>query len=113
MSNAEEHDNKIVIRVGNPEKIPGNPESYRKMANEFEGAGCALDALGELIKNVDFDRMEESTPEGIGILLKILGNQLMQNCFDALDMCSEADKQQELNQSPDLSKSVEANRSRV
>ena len=60
MSNAEEHDNEIVIRIGNPER-------YRKMANEFEDAGCALDALGELIKNVNFDQMEESTPEGIGI----------------------------------------------
>ena len=113
MSNAEEHDYEIVIRVGNPERTPGNPGSYRKMANEFEDAGCALDALGELIKNVNFDQMEESTPEGIGILLKILGNQLMQNCFDALDMYSEADKQQKLNQSPDLPKSVEANQSRV
>ena len=46
MSNAEEHDNEIVIRVGNPERTPGNPESYRKMANEFEDAGCALDSLG-------------------------------------------------------------------
>lgn len=113
MSNAEEHDNEIIIRVGNPERTPGNPESYRKMANEFEDASCALDSLGELIKNVNFDRLEEFTTEGIGILLKILGNQLMQNCFDALDMCSEADKQQELNQSPDLSKGVEANQSRV
>ena len=32
MSNAEEHDNEIVIRIGNPEITPGNPESYRKMA---------------------------------------------------------------------------------
>ncbi len=66
MSNAEEHDNEIVISVGNPEKIPGNPESYRKMANEFEDASCAIDSLGELIKNVNFDRMEGSLPEGIG-----------------------------------------------
>ena len=62
---------------------------------------------------MNFDRMEEFTTEGIGILLKMLGNQLMQNCFDALDMCSEADKQQKLNQSPDLPKSMEANQSRV
>lgn len=113
MSNAEEHDNEIVIRTGNRERIPGNPESYRKMANEFEDAGCALDALGELIKNVNFDRLEEFTPQGIGILLKILGDQLTQNCFDALDMVGEAEKQQELNQSTDLSKGVEVNQSRV
>lgn len=112
MSNQEIDNDEIVI-VGHPEKIPGNPESYRKIAHEFEEASCALDSLGELIKNVNFDRMEEFTPEGIGYLLKIIGNQLMQNCFDALDMCTAADKQQELNQSPDLSKGVEANRSRV
>lgn len=45
MSNAEEHDNEIVIRIGDPEITSGNPESYRKMANEFEDAGCALGKL--------------------------------------------------------------------
>ena len=110
MSNVEGQDNEIVISVGNPERIPGNPESYRKMANEFEDASCALDSLGELIKNVNFDRLEECTPEGIGILLKMLGNQLMHNCFDALDMIGEAQKQHELNQSP---KNVETSQSRV
>jgi len=37
----------------------------------------------------------------------------MNNCFEALDMASEARKQQELNQSTGLSKVVEANQSRV
>ena len=36
MSIVENQDNEIVISAGYPEKIPGNPESYRKMANEFE-----------------------------------------------------------------------------
>lgn len=112
MSNQESNNNEVII-VGRPENIPGNPESYRKMANEFEDASCALDSLGELIKNVNFDRLEEFTPEGIGILLKMLGNQLMRNCFEALDMVTEAKKQHEPNQSPDLSKSVEENQSRV
>ena len=100
MSNVENQDNKIVISTGYPEKIPGNPESYRKMANEFEDASCALDSLGELIKHTDYDRLEDVTFEGIGHLLKILGNQLMHNCFDALDMVGEAQKQHEPNQSP-------------
>lgn len=113
MSNAEEHDNEVVISVGYPEKIPGNPESYRKMANEFEDASCALDSLGELIKKVDCDQLEEFTLDGIGYLLQILGKHLMNNSFEAMDMASEAQKQQELNQSPDLSTGVEVNQSRV
>ncbi len=113
MSNAEEHDYEIVIRVGNPERTPGNPGSYRKMANEFEDAGCALDALGELIKNVNFDQMEESTPEGIGILLKILGNQLVKIALMRWICVAKQTSSKELNQSPDLPKSVEANQSRV
>lgn len=108
MSNQESNNDEIVI-VGHPERIPGNPETYRKMADEFEDASCALDSLGELIKNVNFDQLEEFAPEGIGILLKILGNQLMHNCFEALDMVGEAKKRQELNQSTDLSKGVEEN----
>lgn len=113
MSNAEEQDNEIVIRAGNRERIPGNPESYRKMANEFEDASCALDSLGELIKKVDCDQLEEFTLEGIGYLLQILGKHLMNNSFEAMDMASEAQKQHKLNQSPDLSKGMEVNQSRV
>jgi hypothetical protein len=110
MSNVEEQDNKIVISTGYPEKIPGNPESYRKMANEFEDASCALDSLGELIKNADYDRLEDTTLEGIGCLLKILGNNMLNNCFEALDMVGEAQKQHEHHQS---SRNVEASQSRV
>ena len=106
MSNAEEHDNEIVIRIGNPER-------YRKMANEFEDASSAIASLGELMRVVDRDRLEEFTIEGIGTLLEMLGKHLMNNSFEAMDMASEAQKQQELNQSPDLSKSMEVNQSRV
>jgi len=113
MSNAEDQDDKVVISVGNPERVPGNPESYRKMANEFEDASCAISSLGELMKRVDCDRLEECTFEGIGFLLDILGKHLLNNCFEALDMAGEARKQLEINQSPDLSNGVEANRSGV
>ena len=112
MSN-QESKNDEAVTVGHLEKIPGNPESYRKMANEFEDASCALESLGELIKNVNFDQLEEFTHEGIGILLKMIGNQLMLNCFEALDMTGEARKQQESNKSTGLSKSVEENQSRI
>lgn len=112
MSNQESKNDEVVI-VGHPEKIPGNPESYHKMANEFEDVSCALASLGELIKRADEDQLEEFTFSGIGFLLDILGKHLMNNCFEALDMASEARKQQELNQSIDLSKGVEENQSRV
>ena len=112
MSNQESKNDEAVI-VGRPEKIPGHPESYRKMANEFEDASCALASLGELIKRVDDDRLEEFTFNGIGFLLDIHGKHLMNNCFEALEMTSEARKQQELNQSTGLSKSMEENQSRV
>lgn len=112
MSNQEIDNDEIVI-VGHPEKIPGNPESYRKIANEFEDASCAIDSLGELIKKVDCNQLEEFTLEGIGYLLQILGKHLMNNSFEAMDMVGEARKQQELNQSTDLSRDVEVNQSRV
>lgn len=110
MSNPESKSDEVII-VGHPEKIPGHPESYRKMANEFEDVSCALASLGELIKSADEDRLEEFTFSGIGFLLDILGKHLMNNCFEALDMSSEAQKQQELNQS--TGKGVEENQSRV
>ncbi|MDV6347318.1 hypothetical protein R2083_07295 [Nitrosomonas sp. Is35] len=112
MRNQEINNDEVVI-VRYPEKIPGNPESYRKMANEFEDASSALASLGELMRVVDRDRLEEYTIQGIGSLLEILGKHLMNNSFEAMDMASESQKQQELNQSPDLSRSVEANQSRV
>jgi len=73
MSNQESKNDEAVI-VGYPEKIPGNPESYRKFANEFEDVSCALASLGELIKRADEDRLEEFTFSGIGFLLDILEN---------------------------------------
>lgn len=112
MINQESKNDEAVI-VGHPEKIPGHPDSYHKMANEFEDVSCALASLGELIKRADDDQLEEFTFNGIGFLLDILGKHLMNNCFEALDMASEARKQQELNQSTGLSKVVEENQSRV
>ena len=112
MSNQESKNNEAVI-VGHPEKIPGHPDSYHKMANEFEDVSCALASLGELIKRADEDRLEEFTFNGIGFLLDILGKHLMDNCFEALDMASEASKQQESNKSTGLSKSIEKNQSRI
>lgn len=93
MSNPEIKDDEFVI-YGCPERTAGTPESYRKFANSFEDASCALAALGDLMINAQRERLSEHTFEGIGYLLNMLGDKLLQDCFDALEVIPDAENQQ-------------------
>ncbi|MDR4653444.1 MAG: hypothetical protein MRJ52_13805 [Nitrosomonas sp.] len=93
MSNPEIKDDESVI-YGCPERTAGTPESYRKFANSFEDASCALAALGDLMINAQRERLSEHTFEGIGYLLNMLGDKLLQDCFDALEVIPDAENQQ-------------------
>lgn len=93
MNNPEIKDDESVI-YGCPERTAGTPESYRKFANSFEDASCALAALGDLMINAQRERLSEHTFEGIGYLLNMLGDKLLQDCFDALDVMPDARKKQ-------------------
>lgn len=92
MNNPEIKNDESVI-YGDPERTAGTPESYRKFANSFEDAGCALAALGDLMIQADQRWLSEDTFEGVGRLLNMLGDKLMQDCFDALDLTSDTKNQ--------------------
>ena len=78
--------------VSYPENIPGTPESYHKLANSFEDSSVGLAALGDLMIKAKNEPLDEGTFEGIGYLLIILSENLIQHCFAALDLATEADK---------------------
>ena len=92
MSNPEIKDDQFVI-FGDPERTPGTPESYRKLADSFEDAGCALAALGDLMIRANQERLSEDTFQGIGYLLNMLSDNLMNQCLDTLDLTTDARNQ--------------------
>lgn len=92
MSNQKTNKDATVI-LGHSEKIFVDPESYRKIATEFEGASCAISSLGALIKTANTNQLDECTFEGIGCLLQILGEHLLNNCLKVLDVADEVPKQ--------------------
>lgn len=98
MSNAENEDNEIIY-PGYPEKIPGTPENYIEISAYMEFSSNALCALGDLMVCADENQLEEFTVQGIGYLLKILGNDVMNKSFEVRDTAAEACKQNETNQS--------------
>jgi len=112
MSNSGNEDN-TIISVGYPEKTPGTPESYREISAYMEFSGNALCALGDLMVCVDENQLEEFTVQGIGYLLKMLGNDVMNKGFEVMDIVEEARKQNETNQSVNSQKNIEVSQSRV
>ncbi|SEN35938.1 hypothetical protein [Nitrosomonas marina] len=86
------HTNEEVEIVPNYEKIPGTRESYRKIADDFEYSSTALAALGDLMIKAENERLSEHTLEGIGYLLLIVSDSLLDKCLSSLDMAAEAKK---------------------
>lgn len=82
-----------------PEKIPGTFESYHKISSDFEYASNALCALGDLMVNTEYGDLEEFTVQGLGYLLKILGNDLCNTSFEVLDIAGKAREQKEMSAS--------------
>lgn len=53
-----------------------------------------LAALGDLMINAQRERLSEHTFEGIGYLLNMLSDKLLQDCFDALEVMPDPENRQ-------------------
>ena len=95
------------VQVSNDlDKIPGTFESYHKISGDMEYSSNALCALGDLMVNTEYGHLEEFTVQGIGYLLKILGNDLCNTSFEVLDMAVKAREQIENGEPYNLTKIV-------
>ena len=101
------HSDEEIEIVQDYEKIPGTRDSYRKLANSFEDSSNALAALGDLMISAEKERLSEHTFDGVGYLLNILSENLIENCFAALDLATEADKLNQENESISMQNSID------
>ncbi|MCP5275056.1 MAG: hypothetical protein H6936_09440 [Burkholderiales bacterium] len=107
------HSDEEIEIVQDYEKIPGTPENYHKLANNFEDSGNALAALGDLMINSDQESLSEFTFKGIGYLLNMLGDNMFEKCFETLDLAKDARQQKDESGSKSAQSDIEVSRSRV
>lgn len=79
-SENKENEDSIIIN-GHPEKTPGTFESYMEISEYLEFSSNALDALGDLMACANPDELNEFTIQGVGHLLKMLGNDVLNKSF--------------------------------
>lgn len=113
MSNESKENEDSAVINGYPEKTPGTFESYMEISDYLECSSNALDALGDLMACARIEQLNEFTIQGVGHLLKMLGNDVLARSFDVSEIAWKIPEEQRQHRPGTQQGSVETSQDRA